>query len=341
MDQKLRGGIVGCGYFGQIQLEAWRRMDSAAIVAACDIAIERARRSAPTAYTDAAEMVAKEHLDFLDIATRPDSHLPLVKLAAEHRLPTICQKPMAPRWEDAVAMVKAAERAGIRLMIHENWRWQPWFREARKRIEAGDIGKPVSYVFRVRQKDGGGPAPYPNQPYFVQMPRLLIYETLVHQIDTARFLFGEVASVFAHGRRVNPIIAGEDQASMILSHDTAVQGVIDSHRFANPVPPGPAMGDALFDGDEGTLAVLATGDIFLNGEKVWSAPENRYYKGDSVRATQDHFIKCLRTGEPFESGGREYLRTFGAVESAYESVERGCAVPSDKWKSARIQSTPG
>ncbi len=332
MDRKLRGGIVGCGYFGRIQLDAWRRMDGVEIVAACDTDIERARKAAPAAYADAIEMVEKEQLDFLDIATRPDSHLPLVRLAAGRGLAVICQKPMAPDWDQAVAMVEAAAQAGVRLMIHENWRWQPWYREVRKRIEAGEIGRPVSYVFRTRQKDGAGPTPYPKQPYFAEMPRLLIYETLVHHIDTARFLFGDVEAVCACARRVNPVIAGEDQASLILTHDTGVQGVIDGHRFADPVPPGPAMGDALFDGDEGTLAVTATGDVFLNGRPVWAAPEDRYYKGDSVRATQQHFIECLRTGAPFETGGREYLHTFGAVEAAYESLARGCVVRTDKWR---------
>jgi len=44
------------------------------------------------------------------------------------------------------------------------------------------------------------------------------------------------------------------------------------------------------------------------------------YRGDSVRATQAHFISCLASGAPFESGGREYLHTFAAVEAAYRSI---------------------
>ncbi len=59
MDRPLRGGIVGCGFFGQIQLEAWRRMPEAEIVAACDMDAGRARESAPAAYTSAGEMLAR------------------------------------------------------------------------------------------------------------------------------------------------------------------------------------------------------------------------------------------------------------------------------------------
>ncbi len=53
-------------------------------------------------------MLDREQLDFVDIATRPETHLGLVRLAAERRVPVICQKPMASKWAEAVAMVEAA-----------------------------------------------------------------------------------------------------------------------------------------------------------------------------------------------------------------------------------------
>ena len=159
-------------------------------------------------------------------------------------------------------MVEVAEAAGIRLMIHENWRWQPWYREVRRMIEQGAIGEPVSYWFRIRKRDGAGPSPYPQQPYFIDMPRFLIYETLVHQIDTARFLFGEVETVCAQARRINPLMKGEDQASLILTHSGGLQGVIDGHRFGDQIVEGEAMGEACFEGQEGALLVMANGDIY-------------------------------------------------------------------------------
>src|SRR5215468_8945294 len=120
----MRGAIIGCGYFGSIHLEAWGRMPGVEIVAACDPAPGRAEKFAPRAYRIAQEMIKQERPDFVDIATRPSEHLSLVSLAAGHRIPAICQKPMAPSWEEAVAMVEAAEAADSRLMIHENWHWQ-------------------------------------------------------------------------------------------------------------------------------------------------------------------------------------------------------------------------
>jgi predicted dehydrogenase len=320
LSSPLKGGIVGCGFFGQIQLEAWRGMPEVDIIAACDLHLERAREAAPRAYSSAEQMFDREQLDFVDIATRPNSHLPLVRLAVSHKIPTICQKPMAPNWAEAVAMAEAAESSRVPLMIHENWRWQPWYRMAKQMIGEGEIGRPIAYWFRTRKRDGMGAGAYPNQPYFRQMPRLLIYETLVHHIDTARFLFGEIDTVFARARRINPLIAGEDRALLLLAHREPLEGLIDGHRYLDPESDGPAMGEACFEGDSGRIYIPATGDVYRDGRKVWANDVATGYKGDSVGATQRHFIACLKSGHPFETGARDYLKTFGAVEAAYKSV---------------------
>lgn len=322
----LRGGIIGCGFFAQFQIEAWRRIPEVQLVAAADPDLDRAGKAAPRPYASAEEMLDRERLDFVDIATRPEWHLPLLSLTAARGVATICQKPMAVSWRDAVSMADLAESAGIRLMIHENWRWQPWYRAAKELIDRGDIGQPLGYWFRTRRNDGAGPAPYPNQPYFSRMPRLLIFEALVHHIDTSRFLFGDIVTIYAQARRLNPSIAGEDQALLAVTHAGGLFGSIDGHRFLDPQPDGPAMGECGLEGDSGALHIPSTGDIYLGEKKVWTNDVNTGYRGDSVRATQRHFISCLRSGAPFESGGRDYLKTVRAVEAAYESIEARRAI---------------
>ena len=110
--------------------------------------MERARAAAPRAYTSAEEMLQAEELDFVDIATRSTTHLELVSMAAERGLAIICQKPMAPDWETACRMVEISESHGVRVMIHDNWRWQSWYRAAGAFIARGDIGTPLAYGFR-------------------------------------------------------------------------------------------------------------------------------------------------------------------------------------------------
>ncbi|MCS7315555.1 MAG: Gfo/Idh/MocA family oxidoreductase [Bryobacteraceae bacterium] len=320
---KLRGALVGCGFFGRIQHEAWGRIPEVEIVAACDRQLDRARALAPRAYCSAAEMLDREELDFLDVATGPETHLELVRMAAQRGLPVICQKPMARDWREAVALVETAEAAGVRLIVHENWRWQPWYREAAARIREGAIGQPVTYLFRTRRNDGGGAAPYPAQPYFRNMPRLLVFETLVHLLDTARMLFGEIEAVFALLRRLNPAIAGEDHAALLIRHVSGIFGVVDGHRFLDLSEDSPPMGDAFFEGDRGMLHVSAEGHLLRDGRLLWENRIREGYRGDSVRAAQQHFLRCLLDGVPAESEGREYLKTFAAVEAAYRSAAEG------------------
>jgi predicted dehydrogenase len=214
----------------------------------------------------------------------------------------------------------------VPVVVHENWRWQPWFREAHRLIQSGAIGAPLCYEFRMRQRDGIGPQAYPNQPYFREMPRLLIHETLVHPIDTARYFFGDVRSVHARMRRLNPGIAGEDRALLTLSHESLVDGVVDGHRFLDPDPPGPAMGETVVEGEAGVLHINAPGEITINRRTVYAPGALPGYKGDSVRAMQLHFIDCLQSGTQAESSVIAYWNTFAAVEAAYESATSGRVV---------------
>ena len=176
-------------------------------------------------------MLDREELDFVDIATRPDTHEELIRLAVERGIPVICQKPLAPDWEGALRIERIVRQSGVPVMVHVNWRWQAWHREIARRIAAGDIGDPITFAFRTRASDGLGDEPYPRQPYFREMQRFLIYELLVHYLDTARFLFGAIDTVYAQASRRNRRIAGEDRATILVRHTSTVDGVIDGHRF--------------------------------------------------------------------------------------------------------------
>lgn len=316
----MKGGIIGCGFFAERHIEAWRRMPEIEIVAAADPRLDRAVRFAKRAYRSAEEMLDHEQLDFVDIVTRVNQHLPLVLLAVERKVPVICQKPMAPDWATALQIVGSAESAGVPLMVHENWRWQAWYRVAQRLIAEGDIGTPFGYGFRSRTSDGVGGEPYPKQQYFRQLRRFLIDEALVHNIDTARFLFGDVATVYAEAGRRNGNIFGEDWAIIVLTHEGTVHGWIDGHSFLDPDPKGPAAGEAFFEGELGTISIVATGDVYRNGVLAWRNNVTDGYRGDSVRATQAHFISCLKAGSPFETSGDGYLHTFAAVQAAYQSL---------------------
>lgn len=279
-------------------------------------------------------MLDRERPDFVDIATRPESHLALTRLAAQRSVHVICQKPMAPTWADCVAMCETCEAAKVRLLIHENWRWQPWYREAKRLLNRGAFGQVVQVSFFWRTGDGRGPEPYAVQPYFRQMPRLLVYETLVHLLDTFRFLFGEIQAVYCQNRRLNPVIAGEDQSLILLTFADGRLGLIDANRLNGPTPPPVALGSLVLEGEQATLRVSPDGQLWLTepGEaeqRLPFDPPTAGYKGDSVFATQAHLLDCLRAGRPSESDGPDYLKTVALVEACYRSAATGARVRPD------------
>ena len=228
-------------------------------------------------------------------------------------------------------MAAVVEEAGVPFMVHENWRWHPWYREAHRLIRAGAIGRPVTYCFRARKRDGLGPEPYTDQPYFRGMKRLLIYETLIHPIDTARLLFGDVSHVYADTRRLNGTIAGEDLAYLLLSHESGLLGSIDGNRYTEggyyePRAGSPPLGEATFEGEDALLTLTTDGHLLRNGVSIWQNTVHTGYRGDCVRATQAHFVDHLRNGTPLETCAAEYLKSVAIVEASYLSAARGARV---------------
>ena len=128
--KKIRIGLIGCGFYAQNHLNAWRDLapDGAVLAAVCDVDPAKARAAGEAFgtpwHTDVEAMLSAEKLDAADIVTRQDTHRAIAEKTIAHGLATIVQKPFAPSWEDATAIVDAARRAGVWLAVHENFRYQ-------------------------------------------------------------------------------------------------------------------------------------------------------------------------------------------------------------------------
>lgn len=314
-------------------MEAWNRLAPAGkIVAVCDPDEAKARKFAtrfgvPKVYSGLNRMLDEEKPDFLDIVTRPEQHLPMAREAARRGTHVFCQKPFAPSIAEARRIVEAC--AGVRLMVNENFRFQAWYREIKKLLAADAIGEPFSFRWVHRANDGFGEVPYASQPYFATYPRLLIYETLVHWLDTARFLFGEPERVRCETSRINPRIAGEDLAIVTLRFPGRLRGVIDGNRVS-PLDepsgdPSKAMGSLRIDGVGGTLWMTTSGEIEIEPrggarrKRDWPIPQIGY-RGDCCFGTQKHFLDRLASGEEFETNGADYLKTMALVDACYRSA---------------------
>jgi len=337
MPKKLKVAAVGAGYFSQFQYQGWRNMDTVELVALCNRSAAKgeaqaARYGVPKVYGRLDEMLDAEHPDLLDIITTPATYGDYISAAVARGISVICQKPFGRSFSEAVELTAIAEDAGVALIVHENFRWQPWYREARRLMDGGRLGTPHSVAFRLRPGDGQGRDAYlDRQPYFQQMPRLLVYETAIHWIDTFRFLMGEVSAVYARLRKLNPVIAGEDAGYIVFEFESGSSGMFDGNRLNDHVAGNPrrTMGEMWLEGSAGVLR--------LDGEaRLWWKPhhggetEHIYDKGQSdsfgggaCEWLQRHVVAHLLHGAPLENTAREYLVNLKIQEAVYRSHKDG------------------
>lgn len=325
---------IGSGYFAGFQYRAWNRIPEVQVTAMCNRNKEKAlpimeECNIPKHYTDYLEMLDQEAPDVVDIITPPDTHLEMCREAADRGIHIICQKPLAPSLEEAKEIVDYVLSKGVRFMVHENWRFQPWYREIKKQLREGAIGEAHSLYFRSRMGDGWGENAYiPRQPYFRTYPRFLVYENGIHFIDTFRYLFGEVESVFADLRKLNPVIEGEDAAQVWFKMKNGVRAFWDANRYNEANFPNArfTFGESLIEGTEGSLRLYSDGSITvqkLGGaeEKISYPLTENEFAGDCVYATQRHFVDCMLSGSDFEPNGKDYLKSLEVQEAVYRSAE--------------------
>ena len=335
MAEALRVLGIGAGYFARNHYAAWRDHPEVELAGIVDLDAARAEAmaaefgAAPFADLDAALAAGP---DLVDIAAPPPAHLPLIERTTAAGVPTICQKPFCGGLEGAREAARLAEARGVPLVVHENFRFQPWWRRIAAQIDAGRVGEPYQVSFRLRPGDGQGPRAYlDRQPYFQAMPRLLVHETAVHLIDVFRFLLGEPEWIWADLRRLNPAIAGEDAGIVVLGFPGGRRGLFDGNRLADHAAEDRrrVMGEGLVEGSAGAIMLDGDGTLTFRAHGRDEAepialdfPRDRF-GGGCVDALQAHVVDHLLRGAPLENRAADYLRTLEAVDAAYASDREG------------------
>lgn len=335
---ELNGALIGCGFFAINQMHAWNDVDGARIVAICDRDPERLKIvgdqfGIERRYSDANALFSDGGFDFVDIATTVQSHRILVEMAAQHKVPAICQKPFAKTLADAKAMVAACRAAGVPLMVHENFRWQRPIQAVRKVLDEGSIGTPFWGRFSFRS----GYDVFSGQPYLAEGERFIIEDLGIHTLDIARYILGDVRSVTARTKRVNPNIKGEDVATILLDHESGATSIVDVS-YATKLSREPFPETLIeIDGSEGTIRLTqgyqlevtnangtATDDVSPILLSWASRPWHNIQ--ESVYAIQQHWVDKLKQGAEHSTSGADNLKTFALVEGAYESAASGQTV---------------
>lgn len=329
----LKFAVIGAGFWSKFQIPAWREVPGAQLVALCDSDLAKAQAFAerfniPRVYRDAEEMFQTEALDFVDIIAGVSAHAPLVSLAAQSKVPVICQKPMAPDYATCERMVQTCRQAGIPFLIHENFRWQPPMRAIKDFLDAGRIGRPL----RAHLQFGHGPLKfYANQPYLKTDAHFVLPDMGSHFLDLARFFFGEPHSLYCQYHRSRADFAGDDVVVVMLRTASTIC-LCEMGWFTNT--------KVYIEGTEGALELSNDGVLSLRlGDEVYSRryTPDRYtwtdpdygFSPPSIVACNAHLLGALKTGQPAETSAEDNLKTMRLVYAAYDSAERNQVIPLD------------
>lgn len=332
----IKGVGIGAGYFSHYQYDSWNQIPEVDMAAIYNRTRSKAEEIAEQynigkVYDDYRAMIDAEQPDFVDIITPPETHYEMCKYAADRGVHIICQKPLAPTYEESLKIVETVQAAGVRFMVHENWRWQPWYREMRRLLDDDVLGEVFAINFKMRTGDGWPDDAYlARQPFFRNYPRLLVYETGVHFIDTFRYLLGEIDTVYARLRRLNQVIKGEDSGQLVFGFENGATAMLDANRYNEVEVANPryTFGELRLDGRKGHLQLTTDGDIFIKplGQATYQHDyphEDKGFAGDCVHRLQCHFVEKFLSGEAFESTGEDYLKTIKVVEACYDSASSG------------------
>src|SRR5713226_4007392 len=232
----LKIGLIGAGNIGRMHAEhLTSRIPSAEIVMVADVFEESARQCAqryaiPFATQDYHALLDHPDIEAVVICTSTDTHARIIEDAARAGKHIFCEKPIALDLASIDRALDAVERAGVKLQIGFNRRFDANYRRVRQAVEQGEIGQ--LHLLHLVSYD-----PDPPPVTYIRVSGGIFLDMAIHDFDMARFLIGsEVDEIFALGGvMVDPAIdaAGDvDTATVLLKFTNGVIGTISNSRQA-------------------------------------------------------------------------------------------------------------
>jgi UDP-N-acetyl-2-amino-2-deoxyglucuronate dehydrogenase len=225
--------LVGCGRIAKrhSELLGANCIQDAKLIAVCDQNIDKAKKIATTYnvpyYDDMDIMMNKENVDVVVVLTESGNHANHVVNLAKYGKHIIVEKPMALTLEDADTMIKACDRAGVKLFVVKQNRFNVPVVKLREALEAGRFGKLVLGTVRVRWCR--------MQDYYEQaswrgtwaMDGGVLTNQASHHVDMLEWMLGDVESVFAKSTTALVDIEAEDTAVVVLKFRNGALGIIE------------------------------------------------------------------------------------------------------------------
>ncbi len=347
---KLRAGVIGTG-MGRYHMEGYATHPRSELVAVCDLNQEEARAfadqyGASYVCTDYRELLALEELDAVSIAAPNFLHAPMALAALQAGKHVLCEKPMALTAADAQAMVKAARKAGTRLMINVSLRFNPLHQGLKRKALAGEFGGVYYARSRWIRRKGMPLVDFPQTgsmgrgDWFVQKEKSgggALVDIGIHMFDLAWWLLGSpkptsvLASVYSEllPKRLAALgVKGDvdDLAAAFVKFETGQSLALEVSWDAFQAP---QLGYELFGASGGARWANWSTEATLYSDSRTGKPVDRLFKGRTKGAgsSYHHFIDaCLDPELPLIASGEEILQVARVLEAIYKSQATGRAV---------------
>ena len=236
MTRQVNVGIIGAGRIGRVHAENLAfRIPEANVLAIADIFVEAAEQCAadlgiPSAVKDHQAIIKNDQIEAVVICSSTDTHAQFIEEAAAAGKHIFCEKPIDLDLKRIDRALEAVEKAGVKLQIGFNRRFDPSFKRVRDMVAEGKIGEP--HIVHIISRD---PAPPPVE--YIKVSGGIFVDMTIHDFDMARYLIGsEVEEVYAIGGvMVDPKIgeAGDvDTVLVTLRYANGAIGSIDNSRQA-------------------------------------------------------------------------------------------------------------
>jgi len=233
---RLKVGVIGSGRIGKVHIENISvRISSAEVVAVADPFIDDARKFAEQfgisqVSADYKEVLTNPEVEAVLICSPTDTHSQYIIEAAEAGKHIFCEKPLDLSLEIIQNTLSAVERAGVKIMVGFNRRFDPNFSKIKQMVDRGEIGTP--HILQITSYD-----PMPPPPEYVAVSGGMFLDMTIHDFDMARFVIGsEVKEVYAKANvLIDPAIgeAGDvDTAVTTLFFENGAIGTIANSRQA-------------------------------------------------------------------------------------------------------------
>jgi predicted dehydrogenase len=343
---KLRFAVFGCGFWARFQIGAWSEIEGVELVALYNRTLSKANILAelfhvPRVYDNPEELLQKEKLDFVEIITDVDTHARFTEMAVKHGIKNIiCQKPMAPSFEEARRMVTLCRDAGVNLYIHENYRWQAPIRRFREILDSGVIGKP----FKARVSFLSGFPVFENQPFLAELDKFILTDMGSHILDVTRFLFGEVKTLWCQTRSINHGIKGEDLAvvtmkmknNMPVYSEMSYASIVEHDSFSTVYILAEGEKGSVYLGPGFEIRTTTRGQTVSEVVKFpfyeWADPDYIVNHESGIPLSRNILTDMIKQGKA-ENTGNDNFETVKLVWACYQSAATGKPVDMESFGS--------